>query len=345
VLDSDSKTVVRGGGGLYYDRFGGGPLVDLERYQPRGLDAAGVAQPLRRSVNLSLDPQSEPAGGCYPVTNAGCPLVANLPANLVELMPGAKVPYQIQYGLSIERGFGHSGVGSISGYSVRGIDRFRSIDINAPLGPDYTTRPDTAYGRIREMQPEGTFWANGVDISYRGELNRYFTGFGRYTWSHVESNQEGIGWFPQDQRDPSDEWANSSWDRRHRLGMYAIFNKQSIANLAVGIFANSGQPWTVLTGADPYGDDLFNARPEGVARNTENLPGFVDLDLRWGHDFHLTQSKDEESPKLGFSAGAFNVLNHENTTGVDTVESSTGFGQTTSVGPPRRIQLAMRFEF
>ncbi len=345
VLDSDHKVVVRGGGGLYYDRFGGGPLADLVRFEPRGLDANGVAQPLRRSINVSLDPTSEPADGCYPVTNAGCPSIGEQPANLVVLQPGAKVPYQVQYGLSIERGFGKSGVGSISAYSIRGIDRFRSLDINAPQGPDYTTRPDADYGRIREMQPEGTFWGNGLDISYRGELNKYFTGFGRYTWSRFESNQEGIGWFPQNQADPNAEWANSSWDRRNRLGMYAIFNKESLANLSVGIFANSGQPWTILTGADPYGDDLFNARPDGVARNTENLPGYVDLDLRWGHDFHLTQSKEEESPKLGFSAGAFNVLNHENTTGVDTVESSSGFGQATTVAPPRRIQLAMRFEF
>ena len=82
-----------------------------------------------------------------------------------------------------------------------------------------------------------------------------------------------------------------------------------------------------------------------MARNTENLPAYVDLDVRWGHDFHLTSSKEEESPKLGFSAGAFNVLNHENGTGVDPVQSSAAFGEVTSVAPPRRIQLAMRFEF
>jgi hypothetical protein len=220
------------------------------------------------------------------------------------------------------------------------------VDVNAPTPEsDYTERPDPNYGRIREMQSEGTFLGNGLDVSFRGAVNKYFTGFGRYTWSHYESNQEGIGWFPQNQYAPNDEWANSGWDRRNRLGMYAIFNHESVANLSVGIFANSGSPWTVLTGADPYGDDLFNARPDGVGRNTENLPNYVDLDLRWGHDFHLTQSKDEESPKLGFSAGAFNLLNHENGTAVDQVESSTSFGQVTSVAPPRRIQLAMRFEF
>lgn len=334
LIDPASKMVMRGGGGLYYDRFGGGPLLDLARYE----DGA------RRSVNISLDPATEPAEGCVPVSD--CVEVADAPANLVKLMPDAKVPYQIQYGLSIERAFGKSATGTVSGYSVRGADRFRSIDINAPTPEsDYTERPDPEYGRIREMQPEGTFLGNGLDVTFRGTVNKYFTGFGRYTWSHFESNQEGIGWFPQNQYAPDKEWANSGWDRRNRLGMYAIFNRESVANLAVGVFANSGAPWTVVTGADPYGDGLFNARPDGVARNTENLPAYVDMDVRWGHDFHLTQSKDEESPKLGFSAGAFNILNHENTTGVNTVQSSATFGDVTTVAPARRIQLAMRFEF
>ena len=334
LVDEKSKMVVRGGGGLYYDRFGGSPLLDLARYQ----------NGLRRSVNVSLNPATEPGTGCVPVT--ACVAVNDAPANLVELAAGAKVPYQIQYGLSVERGFGKSAVGSISTYSVRGVDRFRSVDINAPTPQSgYTLRPNPAFGRIRQMQPEGTFEGSGLDISFRGTVNKYFTGFGRYTWSHYESNQEGIAWFPQNQYDPNGEWSNSSFDRRNRLGMYAIFNRESVANLAVGIFANSGAPWTVLTGADPYGDDLFNARPDGVARNTESLPAYVDMDVRWGHDWHLTPSKDEESPKLGFSAGAFNVLNHENGSAVDQVESSTSFGQVTTVAPPRRIQLAMRFEF
>ncbi|MFI5358116.1 MAG: TonB-dependent receptor domain-containing protein [Opitutales bacterium] len=60
MLSEDSKTVVRGGGGIYYDRFGSGPLLDLARYG----DAA------RRALVLSLNPATLPATGCVPSPTA-----------------------------------------------------------------------------------------------------------------------------------------------------------------------------------------------------------------------------------------------------------------------------------
>jgi hypothetical protein len=295
-------------------------------------------------VILSLDPATLPQTGCVPITE--CVTLTGQPPALAELEPDAKIPYQMHYGLSIERQLGERATGTVSVYQMRGIDMFRSVDVNAPTPESgYTERPDPEFGRIREMQPAAFYAGNGLDIAYRGMWNKYFTGFGRYTWSHYESNTGGISWFPQNQLDPGDEWSNSSYDRAQRLGMYAIFQQKSLLNLAAGIFANSGSPWTVLTGTDYYGDGLFNTRPDGVGRNSETGPGYVDLDLRWGHDFALTANKADEAPRLGFSASSFNLLNHVNGAAIDNVETSPEFGQVTAVAPPRRIQLAMRFQF
>jgi hypothetical protein len=334
VLSQQSKTIVRGGGGIYYDRFGGGPLLDIERY----------SNARRRAIVLSLDPAALPSSGCVPITN--CMALAAQPPNLVQLEPDAKIPYQIHYGVSIERQLGERATGTVSAYSMRGIDMFRSVDINAPTTQSgYTLRPDAGYGRIRQMQAAGLYAGSGLDFSYRGMWNKYFTGFGRYTWAHYESNTGGINWYPQNQFDPDDEWSNSGYDRRQRMGMYAIFQQKKLLNLATGIFANAGSPWSEVTGADPYGDGLFNARPDGVGRNSHTGPGYVDFDLRWGHDFAITADKADEAPHLGFSASAFNVVNHVNGQGINTVETSPSYGQITSAAPPRRIQLAMRFEF
>jgi len=334
VLDPAAKVVLRGGGGIYYDRFGSGPMLDLVRYE----------NARRRSIQFSMNPAAEPAGGCVPITS--CEAITAQPPNLAQLEPYAKLPYQIQYGLSIERQLGQRATGIVSAYSERGIDEFRSVDVNAPTPESgYTERPNPELALVRQMQPEAFWEGSGLDVSYRGRWNKYFTGFGRYTWSHYEGNTGGIGWFPQNQYAPNDEWSNASWDRRQRFGMYAMFNRESVFNLSTGIFANTGRPWTVLTGGDEYGDSLFNTRPDGVARNTETAPSYVDLDLRWGHDFAITPNKNEDAPRLGFSAAAFNILNHENPSAIDPVESSPDFGDVVGVNPPRRLQMGMRFEF
>jgi hypothetical protein len=329
ILNQKQELVLRGGGGMYYDRIGGGPLQDIARYETAKL----------RLLQISSNQQAL----CFPI--ADCADVDALPPSLVERAPGLKTPYQIQYGLSLDRKVGEKGTISIGGRMNRGVDVFRSIDINAPLPPNYNQRPNPEVSQLRQIQSAGTQIGSALDINYRGRFNKRFTGFAWYTWSHYDNNTSGITWFPQNQQDPNADWGPADWDQRNHFGLYGIINPEHLLNLGVGVFANSGKPWTVLTGTDAFGDNLFNARPEGVARNSEIGPDYADLDLRWGYDFKLHPGDLDKSPTLGLSVSSFNLLNHPNGSFVDTTEGSQDFGEVTSAYPPRRMQLAMRFNF
>ena len=136
-----------------------------------------MSLPRRQAIQISLNPADLPSTGCVPITE--CTTITEQPANLARLAPNAAIPYQMQYGLSLERQLGEKATGIVSAYSTRGIHEFRSVDINAPTPESgYTVRPDPNYGLIRQMQPYGFFEGSGLDVSYRGRLNKYFSGLG-----------------------------------------------------------------------------------------------------------------------------------------------------------------------
>jgi hypothetical protein len=330
VLDQKSKTVLRGGAGLYYDRIGGGPLLDVARYRDakrRALEVSSRQQPL-----------------CYPI--AGCLDAGLLPPSLVQLAPNLRTPYQIHYGLSLERQIGEKATLSIGGRGQHGVDVFRSIDVNAPLPQSgYTSRPNPNYAQIRQMQSEGAQEGEALDINYRGRFNRWFNAFAWYSYSHYDNNTSGIYFFPENQQDPEAEWGRADWDTRQRFGVFSEINGEHLLNLGVGVFAHSGSPYTITTGTDAYGDNLYNTRPDGVARNSDQGPDYTDLDLRWGYDFKLHPKDVDKSPTLGMSASAFNILNEVNGSYIDSVEGSQDFNQIIAAYPARRLQLAMRFTF
>ena len=328
------KTVFRAGGGIFYDRTGNGPIFDLERYN---------------GVRLRQIVLSDPA---YPVIPGPGGLAA-MPSTLVRLDPTERIPYLGQFSAAVERQL-HTGTTiALTYWATRGVSLFRSRDVNAPPPPEYLTRPNPAIGVYRQIESSGHLESNALDVSFRGRITRFFQGMVQYTLSQtyndvpgnysVSTRGAGINALPANNYDLSGEWARADYDARHRLNLMGTIHAANYLDFGVGLFMNSGMPYTETTGLDEYHTGYANARPPGVPRNSLQGPGFAELDVRWSHLIPLTHKK--EGPQLTVGVDAFNLTNRVNYVTYVGDLSSPFFGQPVAAKPPRRLQLSGRFEF
>jgi hypothetical protein len=323
----DRKIVVRGGSGLFYDRSGAVPIADLKRFN-------GI---ILRSFTI-LNPGYP--GALPPGTPA-----SSLPTNLVELAPGAHMPYTAQYSLGVEREISKQLTLAITYRGLTGIGTFRSRDINAPLPPDYRTRPNGNLGVVRQIESEGRQRGNAMDVTINGKGGRWFTGLAQYTLSRTENNTGGIAWFPADQYDLAGEYGRADFDQTHRFNLLGTINEDHWLNLGVGARLYSGVPYTETSGLDTFNTGLLNARPQGVSRNSLTAGGNAELDLRWSRDIALVRQRKEGAPLLSFAVDGFNVTNRTNFTSyVGNVQSSF-FKEPTAALAARRMQFSAHLRF
>ena len=319
----NSKTVIRGGAGVFYDRTGPRPIADLLHFN---------------GVSLLRFIASDPT---YPVTPSS---LVGVPTSVVVLDPRTRIPYTVQYSLGVEWQVTAKSTFSATYVGFRGIDLFRSIDVNAPPPPDYLARPNPNLGQEREIQSEGYQKSNALELTFRGKPSKFFTGQVQYTLSKTYNNTSGITYFPANSYDPSAEWARSGDDRRHKFDLLGSVQASRFFTVGTALSLYSGKPVTITTGSDNNRDGIANDRPVGVPRNSLPGPGLIGLDVSVSHDFVLSKSR-KEAPRLTVSLNSFNLLNHENDVTYVGVITSPFFGRAVASLPPRRMQLNLQFNF
>jgi hypothetical protein len=320
---TNSKTVIRGGAGVFYDRTGPRPIADLLHFN---------------GVNLLRFIVDDPT---YPVTPDS---LVGIPTSLVVLDGGARIPYTVQYSFGIERQVSQNSTLSATYVGSRGIDLFRSVDANAPPPPNYLTRPNPNFGQEREIQSKGYQKNNALELTLRSRGSKYFNGQVQYTLNKTYNNTSGITYLPGNSYDPGADWARSDNDRRHKFDLLGSAQPTRFFTLGLALSLYSDKPVNVTTGADNNRDGITNDRPVGLPRNTLHGPGFVNLDLNIAHDFVLSKSR-KEAPTLTVSLNSFNVLNHKNDITYVGVVTSPFFGRAVQAQPPRRMQLDLQFKF
>ncbi len=326
--DKKRKTVLRGGGGIFYDRTGIGPIADRLRFDGQRL----------REVSIS-DP-----GYPDPLSSGGT--LATQPSSIVRFATDIREPYVLQCVLGIERQLNKSLTATANYINTRGVKLFRSRDINAPL-PPFLERPDPAIGILRQVESTAHSQSHALELMLRGKITRFFSGTIQYTLGRAYNNTGGINSRPANSYDLAGEWSRADFDERHRFNLLGVIKAGEWLDLGMSLALTSGRPYSLTTGRDDNRDDLAIDRPAGVPRNSLQGPGAAALDLRWAKEFRLkeTSKKVDEGSAITIGIAAFNVLNRTNFAGFVGNRSSPFFGLPVASRPARRMQLTLGFKF
>jgi len=316
-------TVIRGGAGFFFDRSGPTPIANLLLFNGVRLKRFIVENP------------------SYPVT---APELAGVPTSVVTLDPQQLIPYTIQYGVGIEQQLNAKSSLSVGYVGSRGIDLFRSLDVNAPPPPEYIARPNPNLGQDRQFQSKGYQKSNALEISFHGRPAKSFTGQAQYILGKTYNNTSGINYFPANSHFPESDWGRSDNDRRNRFDLLGTFEAGKWFNFGTALSLYSGKPVNITTGNDENHDSLPLDRPADVPRNSLHGPTYINLDLNLAQDFLLSKA-GKEGPVATIGINSFNVLNHPNDVTYIGVASSPFFGQAVAALPARRMQLNLEIKF
>jgi Carboxypeptidase regulatory-like domain len=246
------KIVLRGGFGIFYDRF----TYDLVLQQER---LNGVTQQQYVVTNPGFFVNDIPNPTSLPVGTA--PTIYQPNGNL-------RTPAIMQTGVSVERQLTKNANLSVTYLTSRGTHQFFTENINAPecsaLPCDTTTAPRPLGGsdNIYQYQSEGVFKQNQLIINSSVRIGAKLSLFGYYTLNYANSDTgAGAGSFPSLDNDISLDYGRSAFDIRHRVFFGGTISLPHAFRLSPFMTASSGTPYNITTGQDLNGDSIFNDRP------------------------------------------------------------------------------------
>jgi hypothetical protein len=264
-------TVFRGGFGIFYDRVSEQNIETAERYNGILQQQYVITQSAANPIPFDPTVIGVPPGLLLP--NASPQTIQLLDSNL-------HAPYILQEAFTVERQLPKRTTLSESYVNSHGLHELRSEDINAPLPGTYTGPGTGVYPLSSQyqtdpvllMQSSGLFNQWQLITNVRSQLNKRISLNGFYMYGRAYSNTDGVNTLPSNPYSMAGEYGPSALDQRNRVFVGGTINAPWGVLLAPFFTANSGAPFNITTGTDPYGDTLFNERP-GIA--TSSTPGAV----------------------------------------------------------------------
>jgi hypothetical protein len=264
------RLVIRGGAGVFYERFGQGNTLNALRNngvnQLSLLVSANDPDPVRRAiaVNLLAQPSFTLSGVTNPLTAAQ--VLAALPqsaSTLRVVAPDLQAPYTMQGAVSVERSFMENRLNfSTTFVSLRTLHTIRQRNINAPVCNTPTdcigaVRPNPARGNLIAYESSGVVNQNRINVNVRANINQRFSMFGGYNLGFSNSDQDT----PAYTYDFTGEYGRSGFDIRHSVNFGGNISLPWGVSLNPMVNFRTGTPFNITRGVDSNGDGFFTERP------------------------------------------------------------------------------------
>jgi hypothetical protein len=262
-----SKTVVRGGAGLFYDRFQEGSFLNSQRFNGTTEVSYVLSSPtFFNAGNPAIPSGAQLAQLVASQTSTG---TTNNQVTHYVVDPNLRAPVVTQASIAVERQLPFNSTLSVNFLDTHDSHFFRTVNINAPLPGTYVTGVVGSgvypYGQkaggIYEYQSTGVLNQNQLITSVSSRINSNISITSYYILAHAKSNTDGIGSFPSNPYNWRTDYSPSSLDVRNRFVLIGSILVKYGVRLSPTIFAQTGSPFNITAGQDLNGDLINNDRP------------------------------------------------------------------------------------
>src|SRR6185436_6754613 len=259
-----SKTVIRGGYGIFYERISENLTMTANRLN-------GINQQQFTVQNPDFFP-------LIPTPDQLIQFAA--PGTVYRLADNLQAPYTMQSVISVERQLPHNLTIATSYINVRTLHVLRTRPLDAPLPgtfipgvPASGIRPldcanfipsdinPSTLCNVFEYESSGRYNQNQLIINFNSRLHRNATMNAYYVFQKANSDADGIGSLPANPYDLSTEYGRASNDIRHRFVMTGNFRAPWGITLNPFVIVQSGRPFNITLGRDINGDTFNTERP------------------------------------------------------------------------------------